>query len=129
MPDSAISSLIILLVLFQVKHFVCDGPLQTTDMVREKGHYGRWLGIKHAGIHGLGTLAVLLVATARPVSALLLALLDFAIHYHVDFSKEQIVRRAGWTTVKPQFWWALSADQMLHQLTYIALAALAVTAA
>lgn len=129
MPDGAAQSLIILLVLFQAKHFICDGPLQTTAMVRDKGHYGRWLGFKHAGIHGVGTLVVLLLAAVAPVTALMLALADFALHYHIDFSKEQIVRRAGWSTTNPPFWWSLSADQMLHQLTYILLAALAVTAA
>jgi len=127
MLDGAATTLIILLVLFQLKHFVCDGPLQTSEMVRDKGHYGRWLGIKHAGIHGLGTSVVVFAVTTAPIITLLLALVDFAVHYHVDFSKEQIVRRAGWTTSTPPFWWSLSADQMLHQLTYIALAALAVT--
>ena len=30
------------------------GRCKPAAMVRDKGHYGRWLGIKHAGIHGLG---------------------------------------------------------------------------
>ncbi len=115
----------LLLVLFQVKHFICDGPLQTADMVREKGHYGRPLGILHAAIHGAGTLCTLLVAGlvsgVAPMLAVKLALLDFVIHYHVDFSKERIVRSVGWTTTQAPFWWALSADQMMHQLTYLLL--------
>jgi hypothetical protein len=116
----------LLLVLFQVKHFICDGPLQTADMVRDKGHYGRPLGILHAAIHGAGTLGTLLIAGLLaagigPLFAIKLALLDFVIHYHVDFSKERIVRSVGWTTAQAQFWWALSADQMMHQLTYLLL--------
>ncbi|MBL8790529.1 MAG: DUF3307 domain-containing protein [Rhizobiales bacterium] len=122
MPISDATPILLLLVLFQVKHFICDAPLQTGAMVRDKGHYGRVLGIVHAGIHGAGTLGTLLLFGALPLLAVKLALLDFVIHYHVDFSKEQIVRRAGWTTSVPQFWWALSADQMMHQLTYLLLA-------
>jgi Protein of unknown function (DUF3307) len=121
MPISDATQIFLLLILFQVKHFVCDGPLQTGAMVREKGLYGRVLGIVHAGIHGAGTLGILLLFGIAPLLALKLALLDFVIHYHVDFTKEQFVRRAGWTTTIPQFWWALSADQMMHQLTYLLL--------
>lgn len=128
MPDGVAQLLIMLLVLFQAKHFVCDGLLQTAAMVRDKGHYGRWLGIKHAGIHGIGTLAVMSLAGIAPSASLALALADFALHYHIDFGKEQIVRRAGWTTSDPRFWWSLSADQVLHQLTYVLLAAIAVKA-
>ena len=126
MLDDPVNSLILLLVLFQAKHFICDGPLQTSAMVQDKGHYGRWLGIKHAGIHGLGTLVVMLVASVAPLFAVVFALVDFLLHYHIDFSKEQVVRRQGWTTATPQFWWSLSADQVLHQVSYILLAALAV---
>lgn len=122
MPDTAVQQVLVFLVLFQVKHFICDGPLQTSAMVRDKGHYGRALGLLHAGIHGGGALVALLLFGLPVKLAFGLALLDFAIHYHVDFSKEQIVRRAGWTTSVPQFWWALSADQMMHQLTYLLLA-------
>lgn len=122
MAFSPVIDVLLLLVLFQAKHFICDGPLQTGAMVRDKGHYGRPLGIVHAAIHGAGTLCTLLIFGTSTLLAVKLAVLDFAIHYHVDFSKEQIVRRAGWTTTVPQFWWALSADQMMHQLTYLFLA-------
>lgn len=128
MPDVSANSLLLLLVLFQTKHFICDGPLQTAAMVHAKGHYGRWLGIKHAGIHGVGTLIVLLAGGIAPIAAAGLSVADFVLHYHIDFSKEQIVRRNGWTTENPQFWWSLSADQMLHQLTYLLLAGLALRA-
>jgi hypothetical protein len=56
-----------------------------------------------------------------------LALVDFVVHYHVDYSKENIVKKMRWTVKDGPFWWALSADQMLHQFTYLALAYLALT--
>jgi hypothetical protein len=129
MPVETVHSVLIFLVLLQVKHFICDGPLQTSAMVKDKGVYGRPRGILHAGIHGVGTLVALLLFGLAAQTALMLAALDFVLHYHIDFSKEQTVRRAGWTTAVPQFWWALSADQMLHQLTYLLLAYLTFTAA
>lgn len=122
MPENSVHAVLLFLVLFQVKHFICDGPLQTAAMVRDKGHYGRPLGLLHAGIHGGGALVALLVFGLPALMAVKLAALDFLLHYHIDFSKEQIVRRAGWTTSVAQFWWGLSADQMLHQLTYLLLA-------
>jgi hypothetical protein len=110
---------LVLLAGFQLKHFICDGPLQTLRMVLDKSHYGRPLGVLHAAIHGVGTLIVLLVAGTG--SAIILALADFVIHYHIDFTKENVVKRMGWNTSNGPFWWALSADQGLHQLTYLGL--------
>ena len=112
-------SILLTLAGFQLKHFICDGPLQTLGMVQAKSYYGRPLGVLHAAIHGVGTLVVFLLAGTG--SALLLALADFVIHYHIDFAKENVVKKMGWTTSTGPFWWALSADQGLHQLTYLAL--------
>ena len=39
-----------------------------------------------------------------------------------DFVKETMARRNGWTQDKPVFWWAMMGDQMMHQLTYLAIA-------
>lgn len=114
-------SILLLLVGFQLKHFICDGVLQSAGMVQAKGHYGRPLGMAHAGVHGAGTLVLGLIFTVNLPLAMLLAAVDMVIHYHIDFGKETVVRLQGWTTKDAKFWWALSADQALHQLTYIAL--------
>jgi hypothetical protein len=111
--------LLIMLVGFQLKHFICDGPLQTLAMVQAKSHYGKPLGLLHSAIHAIGTLLVFLLAGTG--SAATLALADFVIHYHIDFTKENIVKYAGWTPKDGPFWWALMADQTLHYLTYLLL--------
>ncbi len=118
--------LLVLIAAFQCKHFICDGPLQTKAMVLSKAIYGQKLGLAHSLIHGLGTALVLAISGAGAVLTLGLACLDFMIHYHVDFFKENIVKRAGWTPKDSPFWWALSADQTLHQLTYLALVAMVI---
>jgi hypothetical protein len=113
---------LLLLALFQIKHALGDGPLQTIGMVKEKGFYGQPGGLYHAGIHGLGSLIALLVFGMAALPALLLATAEAALHYHIDFTKESMGRRNGWTQDKPTFWWALMGDQMMHQLTYLAIA-------
>lgn len=119
METISLEYILLLVAALQLKHFICDGPLQTRTMVEAKGHYGRPLGLLHALIHGVGTALVLAGFGFAPPIALLLGLLDLAIHYHIDFTKENVVRKAGWTPAQGPFWWALSADQTAHQLTYL----------
>lgn len=125
METASLLHVLVLVAALQVKHFICDGPLQTRAMVEAKGHYGRLRGLLHAFIHAAGTAVVLAGFGFTASTALLLGLLDFAIHYHVDFTKENVVRKAGWTPSQAQFWWALSADQTAHQLTYLLIAYIA----
>ena len=110
----------------QVKHFICDGPLQTKAMVDAKGRYGHKLGLLHAGIHMAGTLVVLWVFGMPPWFVTGFALADGVIHYHIDYTKETLVKAQHWTFSQPYFWWAYCADQGLHHITYLAIAAAAV---
>jgi hypothetical protein len=114
--------ILLLLVLFQVKHALGDGPLQTSRMVKEKGFYGQPGGLFHSGIHGVGSFLALFVFGLGMLPALLLGAAEAVVHYHIDYSKETLARRNGWTQDKPAFWWALMGDQMMHQLTYLAIA-------
>ena len=125
MNTHIITTTLSLVAFLQFKHFVCDGPLQTLAMVENKSIYGAWLGILHSGLHGVGTLMVFFFAGFSILFVLGLAVLDFVIHYHVDYTKENIIRYFGWGTNDARFWWALSADQALHQFTYLVLVALA----
>lgn len=116
-----------LVVLLQSKHVICDGPLQTKAMVDGKAAYGNPVGLSHAAIHGLGTLAILPWFGIGILASAGLAIADAAIHYHIDFSKENLVRRSGWTVKDAQFWWALVGDQYLHGVTYLGIAAAAIS--
>ena len=55
-----------------------------------------------------------------------IALAEFAVHYHLDWLKEQVTHRNGWTTQDRGFWFALGTDQLAHGLTYLALVAILV---
>jgi hypothetical protein len=108
----------LLLLALQVKHAICDGPLQTLQMVRDKSVYLKPLGLIHALIHSLGSLLVFWVAQVPLVFAFQLVLLEFALHYHIDYIKEKIVHYFGWYHSDGPFWWALVVDQTLHHMSY-----------
>jgi hypothetical protein len=115
------AALLAVLVVLQIKHFVCDYPLQTAYQLRNKGTYGHPGGMIHALIHMVGTSAAFLVV--QPTLALGAGLLvaEGLIHYHVDWTKENLNRRLGYTTANNGFWWAIGADQLIHHLTYSAI--------
>ena len=119
--------LVLALVLgLQIKHFVCDGPLQTRAMVEGKRVYGQPMGLLHAGIHMVGTLLVLLVFGLPLWFVAAFAVGEAVLHYHIDFTKERTVKGAGWTITDAYDWWAFTADPVLHHMTYLAIAAAAV---
>ncbi len=112
------SAAITVLGLLFIKHFICDFVLQTPWQIKEKGVYGAPGGILHSGIHVVGTL--LAIIPLMPSAGVVMALLatEFVIHYHIDWSKEQMVRRFQWREGSP-FWQAIGFDQLLHNLTYL----------
>jgi hypothetical protein len=116
-----------LVLLLQVKHGICDGLLQTRWMLTEKGSYGKSGGLAHAGEHGAGSLAALLLYGLAPLSALAIAAADTVVHYHIDFGKEFLSRKFALTPRDTYFWWLLTADQALHHAFYLAIAAAVIT--
>lgn len=112
-----------LLLLLFTKHFVVDFPLQGPYQWRNKGTYGHPGGILHAGLHAVGTLLAFFVFGTGIGIALVCALLDAVVHYHVDWAKMNLNTKLGYKPdTHPEFWWLLGADQYLHALTYIAIA-------
>ncbi len=105
-----------------VKHAAADFIMQTETQRREKGHYGATGGLTHSLTHIVLTAPVFafLPGTTPGIMAALLAA-EFVLHYHIDWAKEQIVRRNDWTSRDTPFWWALGIDQLLHGLTYVGL--------
>lgn len=111
---------IILFALLLLKHFVCDFVLQTPWQIGQKGIYGARGGLVHSGIHVAGTLVALL-AVRPPLSVIVTVLVvEFIVHYHIDWGKEQTVKRLDWR-VGARFWNAIGFDQLLHGLTYLAI--------
>ena len=116
-----LEAIISLLILLQIKHWYIDFVKQTSEEIYSKGIYGDLPGIWHSVKHGIGTLFAILILTGENfyTEALLLALLDMIIHYHVDWIKSNINKRRNYTSEMSEFWWWFGFDQFIHQLTYL----------
>ena len=110
-------TVIILLALFGIKHFIADFLMQYDYMLREKGIYGATGGVHHALVHASWTFLILVPFIHSADQLLILPLVDFVLHYHIDWAKQQLNR--GLTPADRQFWGWLGADQALHYLTYV----------
>lgn len=110
--------ILLTLVLLQIKHWYIDFVDQDMEEVNSKGKYGEWLGIRHSLKQGIGTYIciALIVGAEFWIFALVLALIDFIVHYHIDWTKMNYGNRDITT---PAFWNHLGLDQMMHQLTYL----------
>jgi hypothetical protein len=106
---------------FQIKHFLGDFVLQTGAQVAGKGFYGRRGGIEHAATHALLSIPVLVILTCSPLLIAAVAAAEFLVHYHVDWAKARTDRRMGWSNRTRIYWAAFGIDQLLHQLTYLAI--------
>lgn len=113
----------------QGKHLIADFLLQTRYMLAGKGRYGHPGGLMHAGLHAALSLLLLLLAGVPLRWALLIAALEFAVHYHLDWSKDRWITKSAATPGDARFWRALGVDQFLHQLTYLAMIAAALAVA
>ena len=110
----------ILLALLFVKHWYIDFVNQTNEEVQWKGTYLDWRGVKHSVKHGLATIAILFAVTSlNSVDVISFGILDFVLHYHIDWAKININRKKNYTIEMPQFWAWLGADQLAHSLTYL----------
>jgi hypothetical protein len=104
------------LALLFVKHWYIDFVDQSIEEVNHKGLYGRWPGVRHSLKQGFGTLLMLLVVGVGVWVAVFMALIDFIVHYHVDWAKMNWGNR---DMQDPQFWSHLGLDQLAHYLTYL----------
>jgi Protein of unknown function (DUF3307) len=120
MPQPALIVLAAVAVLM-LKHAVADFYLQSSYQYLNKGTYGHPGGFMHSGIHVALTPLVYLVIAPSLLLALGIAVSEFLLHYHIDWLKEQITHRNGWTAQDRGFWYALGTDQLVHGLTYLAI--------
>jgi hypothetical protein len=129
MPTIVILALAAVAVLM-FKHAVADFYLQTPYQYLNKGTYGHPGGFIHAGIHiALTPLVYLVLLPGSLLMAGAIALGEFILHYHIDWLKEQVTHRNGWTARDRGFWYALGTDQLAHGLTYLGIVAVLVMVA
>lgn len=128
--------ILILITLLQVKHFLADFPLQNAYMLK-KGQRGGWIVplLLHVTVHWFLTIVVLsFVLLAYATSAtfvpgvmlfiLGLATAEAAAHFIIDRIKASPNMLGQYSDTKtPAFWICLGADQLAHNLCYVAMVA------
>ncbi len=100
------------------KHIVADYFIQANFMFKAKHQYASWGGISHSGTHGILT-ALCFMPFVSVSSALFLGLLDFVIHYHIDYVKSNYSIRNPMQPNEQRYWIVHGTDQLLHILTYV----------
>lgn len=118
------AAVLLVIVILEIKHFFADYPLQNAWMVANKGTWGHPAGIVHSLIHAVLTALAFLVITPPLLVGLGIMVGEFLLHYHIDVTKEQLLRRQKLTSADGRFWVLLGLDQLAHHLTYVAIAAI-----
>lgn len=111
----------VLLVLFQIKHFLCDYIFQGKYMLGKFKDHGWFLPLlSHVLVHVLGTALIIAIyafyiGTSWKAFFILIAL-DAVVHFTMDRIK--VVASKQYTVQDKEFWWWLGYDQSLHHLTH-----------
>ena len=117
--DQAIVLVLWTLLAIQIKHFLCDFGLQTEWQIATKGIYGHPGGLSHAAFHGIASIPALLILTGRVSAIAVIVLAEFLVHYHTDWLKARIDEHFRLTVQQHVYWVVFGADQLVHQLTYV----------
>lgn len=107
----------VLLLIYQIKHLVCDYFLQGKYMLGKFNEQG-WVKplSAHCGVHALATFIISTIFTFNPFIGVWLALFDFITHFLIDRTK--VISSRGIGTQNPKFWHYLGIDQMLHHIIH-----------
>lgn len=114
-----INLLLLTFFLLQVKHLLADYIWQTGWMVSNKGNYGHLGGLAHAGLHAFLTLLVLMGLGFDPIWVVIVSLGELVLHYHIDWLKDQIIRRRRPSPATREYWVYTGLDQFGHQVTLL----------
>jgi hypothetical protein len=113
--------LTITFLLLCVKHFIADLYLQALYIKPSR----KWiyLDIKahsHALHHATLTAVIFLLCWRWWWLAVVMLVVDYVTHWHVDWAKTSIARRLGWTELtNPRGYWFLqTTDQIIHFMIY-----------
>jgi hypothetical protein len=112
---------LVLLALLQVKHFLGDFVFQTENQARNKGIYGHPAGLVHAATQAALTVPCLIAVGVEPLAIAVVTAIEFILHYHQDWLKERISARFRGAQSTKAYWVMFGADQLLHQMFYLAL--------
>jgi len=111
----------LMLCLLQIKHMFADYYLQTPKMLSGRSEYLHWGRAQHAGVHVVGSVLVFLIFGAPWSFILIIAALEWIVHFNIDFAKARYSDKRQLIPSQAAFWRAAGLDQCMHNLTYIAM--------
>ena len=115
--------ILLLLALFQIKHWYADFKIQTYMQTVRKGVWLDPVGMSHTLDH-IWTSAVVLIIFSifYPIPILtipVVILIEGIYHYLIDYTK---VRYGCKDSTTPLFWNQFGLDQLAHQFSYLVIA-------
>jgi hypothetical protein len=130
-----INLIFLLLVIFQIKHFLADYPLQTRYMLGKFKPGWAYINplLAHVSVHGAFTFWIAWAFTGSFWFANGLALFDMVCHFTMDRIKAspdllgrfKPLTKETYFAATPQqlasnnyFWWSIGLDQSVHHLTH-----------
>ena len=119
--ETNVSTVLILLCLLQIKHMFADDFLQTPRMLSGRADYWHLGRAQHAGVHAIGSAIALLLVGAPAGFTLVLVAVEWVIHFNIDWGKARYCDGKHLGPGDAAFWRAAGFDQLLHQLTYLAM--------
>lgn len=108
-----------LLILFQIKHYIADYPLQSEYMLKkaQKRNWALPLTL-HSIVHGMLTLVIIMYVNP---SMWYLSIVDAALHFIMDRVKGDPSIMNRYKVSEKPYWLCLGLDQMFHHVTGIAI--------
>ena len=105
------------LFMLVIKHELEDLVIQTRLTTGDKSNLKSPKGYIHAADHSLLTFIVCIFFTGI-LNAILIALLDFALHFIIDYIKTTCTRYYKVLTNSSTFWIIQGVDQIAHYSCY-----------
>lgn len=116
---------LLLFLLFEFKHFICDFLLQTKYMLGKFNDKFKdyWYPLYlHASINGCGAFLISIFISNNDnniKASILIFIIEIILHFIIDRIKASKKLLNRWDIKEKQFWWSLGFDQMLHRICYI----------
>jgi len=114
-----IYSVIALLAVLQVKHFLADYVFQTRWMLSGKARFLHPSGVAHAGVHAALTGLCLVIICPAWWLWVAIVIGEWVAHYLIDYTKSTVGHVEDMKT--SAYWHRFGLDQLAHQLTYVAI--------
>ena len=118
---ASIGAVFLMLCLLLIKHMFADYYLQTPKMLSGRGEHFHLGRAQHAAVHVVGSVVVFLVFGAPLSFILIVGALEWFIHFNIDFIKASYSDKKRLEPTQPAFWRAAGLDQLMHNLTYVAM--------